>query len=71
MKELTKQIRKEVKRVIEEVGGTKNLLNKHINEIREKFLNEDLENRNRWNYACEVSTTIINQIHYFQYAKGM
>ena len=42
-----------------------------VSEIREKFLNQNLENRNRWNYSCEVSTTIMNQVHYFQYAKGM
>ena len=71
MKELTKEIRKEVKRVIEEVGGTKNLLNKHYNEIREKFLNQNLENRNRWSYSTELSTTISNQIDYFKYCKGM
>ena len=70
MKEITKQIIEEVKRTIEKVGGTKNLLNKDVVAICEKFCGKDY--LSRWNdEICEISTTISNQIDYFKYSKNM
>lgn len=70
MKELTKKIRKEVKKVIEEVGGTENVLNKHILEIQDKIQKEFniIERTSQW---FEMLTTITNQYHYFKYSKGL
>lgn len=70
MKELTRQIRKDVKELIEKVGGTENILNKHINELTERYTTE----RDRKMFTermVEVKTTIKNQIDYFHYSKGM
>lgn len=70
MKELTRQIRKDVKELIEKVGGTENILNKHKIELFEKYTTK--EERNKFtDRAVEVKTTINNQIDYFRYSKGM
>lgn len=70
MKELTKQIRKDVKELIEKVGGTQNILNQHIIELTEKYTIE--YDRNFFtDRMIEVKTTIRNQIDYFHYRKGM
>lgn len=70
MKELTKQIRNDVKELIGKVGGTSNILNLHKNELTEKYTTE----RDRKVFSArmaEVMTTINNQIDYFRYSKGM
>lgn len=70
MKELTKEIRKDVKELIEKVGGTKNILNQHIIELKEKYTTE--EDRRIFNdKMVQVCTTVDNQINYFRYRKGM
>lgn len=69
MKEITKEIRKEVKRVIEEVGGTANLLNMHVTSITEKFLGKNYIVFDE--YKDKILTTIHNQIYYFKFRKGL
>lgn len=70
MKELTKQIRKAVKEKIEEVGGSKNLLNRHVNEIHDSIMKmfNIKEHTNQW---IEMLTTTDNQIDYFRFTKGL
>lgn len=70
MKELTKQIRKEVKTLIERVGGTDNILNQHKNELLDKYTTPE-ERKIVGGKACEVLTTINNQIDYFTFRKGL
>lgn len=70
MKELTKQIRKDIKTLIERVGGTENILNQHKNELLEKYTTE-LDRKTRSNKWLEVMTTINNQIDYFYFRKGL
>ena len=70
MKELTKQIRKAVKEKIEEVGGTKNLLNRHVNEI-EDYIMKRFNIKERTKQWVEMYTTLDNQIDYFRYTKGL
>jgi hypothetical protein len=70
MKKLTKEIRNDVKLLIENVGGTANILNQHKNEIKEKYITI---------YGCEkysdkwfeILETIDNQINYFHFSKGL
>lgn len=70
MKELTKQIRKDVKELIERVGGTDNILCQHKTELKHKYTTE--EDRRTFNdKMVEVCTTVDNQINYFRYRKGM
>ena len=70
MKQLTKDIRKDVKTLIDQVGGTANITNKDRNELFEKYACK--EKTKAWtDYKCDVSTTITNQIDYFKYAKGL
>lgn len=69
MKELTKQIRKDVKEMIIAVGGTENLTNSDVNRLFEKYCPDWATN---WSdRACKISTTIHNQIDYFKFAKQM
>lgn len=70
MKELTKEIRKDVKELIIKVGGTKNILNQDKNEIIEKYTTE-LDRKTMSDRMVEVMTTITNQVDYFRYSKGM
>lgn len=70
MKELTKQIRKDVKELIEKVGGIDNILNQHKIDLKNKYTTEE-ERRIYSDKCCEVVTTINNQIDYFRYRKGM
>ncbi|WP_317300858.1 hypothetical protein [Allobaculum stercoricanis] len=56
MKEITKQIRKEVKELIEKYGGTAKIPGTEIVRLTEKYGN---------------LTTIVNQIDYFKYSKGL
>lgn len=70
MKQITKDIRKDVKELIEKVGGTANIGNRDITKLFHSYVSE--EESSRWtDYACEVLTTITNQIDYFKYAKGL
>ena len=70
MKKLTKDIRNDVKKLIEKVGGTDNISNYDRNKLFDKYVSED--EQKRWtDFACEVSTTITNQIDYFKYSKGL
>ena len=70
MKELTKQIRNNVKELIEKVGGTKNILNQDKIELIDKYTTE--EDRKMFNdKMVEVCTIVDNQIDYFKYRKGM
>lgn len=68
MKKITRNIRTEVKKLIVEVGGVDNILNKHITRIYEKYTNEN-ERKKFNNKAVEVYTIIQNQIDYFRYSK--
>lgn len=70
MKELIKEIRKDVKELIIKVGGTKNILNQDKNEIIEKYTTE-LDRKTMSDRMVEVMTTITNQVDYFRYSKGM
>ena len=70
MKELTKQIRKDVKELIERIGGTNNILNLHINELTEKYTTE-YDRKTMSDRMVEVKTTITNQIDYFTFRKGL
>lgn len=68
MKKITKEIRSEIKILIENVGGIDNILNQHKNELKNKYMKiyEIKEHSNEW---VELITTINNQIDYFRYRK--
>lgn len=68
MKKITREIRNEIKILIENVGGIDNILNQHKNELKNKYMEiyEIKEHSNEW---TELITTIDNQIDYFRYRK--
>lgn len=70
MKQLTKNIRKDVKALIERVGGTHEITGGDINRIYNKYVSEN-DDKLFTDHACDVYTTINNQINYFRYAKGL
>lgn len=70
MKQLIKDIRKDVKELIKQVGGTANISNRDITNLFESYACK--EKTKAWTgYKCNVLTTITNQIDYFKYAKGL
>lgn len=70
MKQLTKEIRKDVKTLINQVGGTANISNQDITKLFESYACKE-KTKVFTEYKCDVLTTITNQIDYFKYAKGL
>ena len=64
MKQLTKDIRRDVKELIEKVGGTNNITNYQVSQLIEKY-------KRITGLEFGIPTAVQNQISYFQYGKGL
>lgn len=64
MKQLTKNIRKDIKELIEKVGGTDKITNHQVSQLIEKY-------KNITGLEFGIPTAVQNQINYFRYGKGL